>query len=49
LNASAILQARLNSYVDLYKAIGGGWISKEEKAAAEQAAAEQAQEQQNKK
>ena len=43
LNASATLQARLNSYVDLYKALGGGWISREEKTAAEQAAAEQAQ------
>lgn len=42
LNASATLQYRLNSYVSLYKAIGGGWISREEKAAAEQAAAEQA-------
>jgi multidrug efflux system outer membrane protein len=42
LNASATLQYRLNSYVSLYKAIGGGWISKEEKAAAEQAAAAQA-------
>ena len=49
LNASATLQNRLNSYVDLYKAIGGGWISKEEKAAAEQAAKEQAQQEQNKK
>lgn len=42
LNASATLQYRLNSYVDLYKTLGGGWISKEEKTAAEQAAAEQA-------
>ncbi len=41
LNASATLQYRLNSYVSLYKALGGGWISKEEKTAAEQAAAEQ--------
>jgi outer membrane protein, multidrug efflux system len=49
LNASATLNYRLNSYVDLYKAIGGGWISKEEKAAAEKAAAEQAQQEQNKK
>jgi multidrug efflux system outer membrane protein len=49
LNASSTLQYRLNSYVDLYKALGGGWISKEEKAAAEQAAAQQAQQQQNKK
>ena len=39
----ATLQARLNSYVDLYKALGGGWISAEEKKAAEQAAAEQNQ------
>jgi multidrug efflux system outer membrane protein len=36
LNASATLQYRLNAYVDLYKSLGGGWISKEEKAAAEQ-------------
>jgi multidrug efflux system outer membrane protein len=41
LNASATLQYRLNSYVDLYKALGGGWISPEEKTAAEQAATEQ--------
>jgi outer membrane protein, multidrug efflux system len=40
LNASAILQSRLNSYVYLYKVLGGGWISEEEKKAAEQAAAE---------
>jgi len=42
LNASATLQYRLNSYVDLYKTLGGGWISEEEKKAAEQAAAEHA-------
>lgn len=42
LNASATLQYRLNSYVNLYKTLGGGWISEEEKKAAEQAAAEQA-------
>lgn len=46
LNASATLQYRLNSYVNLYKALGGGWISEEEKAAAEQAAAEEAQQEQ---
>ena len=40
LNASATLQQRLNSYVDLYKVLGGGWVSKEEKTAAEQAAKE---------
>lgn len=40
LSASATLQYRLNSYVDLYKTLGGGWISKEEKTAAEQAAKE---------
>jgi multidrug efflux system outer membrane protein len=28
LNASSVLQERLNSYVYLYKALGGGWISK---------------------
>ncbi len=33
---------RLNSYVYLYKVLGGGWVSKEEKTAAEQAAAEEA-------
>jgi outer membrane protein, multidrug efflux system len=41
LNASATLQSRLNTYVYLYKALGGGWISEEEKKAAEQAAQEQ--------
>jgi len=40
LNASATLQYRLNSYIYLYKALGGGWISEEEKAAAEATAAE---------
>lgn len=40
LNASATLQARLNTYISLYKAIGGGWISREEKAAAQQAETE---------
>jgi outer membrane protein, multidrug efflux system len=39
LNASATLQSRLNSYVNLYKVLGGGWVSQEEKAAAEDAAA----------
>jgi outer membrane protein, multidrug efflux system len=39
LNASATLQYRLNSYVDLYKTLGGGWVSEEEKKAAEEAAA----------
>jgi multidrug efflux system outer membrane protein len=37
LNASSVLQQRLNSYVNLYKVLGGGWISKDEKTAAEQA------------
>jgi len=41
LNASEVLQSRLNSYVYLYKVLGGGWISEKEKAAAEQAAAEE--------
>lgn len=36
LNASSVLQGRLNSYVYLYKALGGGWVSEAEKAAAEQ-------------
>ena len=49
LNASATTQYRLNSYVYLYKVLGGGWISKEEKQAAEQAAAEQSQQDQQKK
>jgi multidrug efflux system outer membrane protein len=48
LNASATLQCRLNAYVGLFKALGGGWVSREEKAAAEQAAAEEAQKQQKK-
>lgn len=34
LNASQTLQQLLNSYVNLYKVLGGGWISQEEKAAA---------------
>jgi outer membrane protein, multidrug efflux system len=34
LNTSATLQSRLNSYVNLYKVLGGGWISEEEKKAA---------------
>jgi multidrug efflux system outer membrane protein len=37
LQASVTLQLRLNSYVALYKALGGGWISPEEKKAAEEA------------
>ncbi len=36
LNASLTLRELLSSYVNLYKALGGGWISKEEKAAATQ-------------
>lgn len=39
LNASSTLQYRLNSYVELYKVLGGGWVSEEEKKAAEEAAA----------
>jgi multidrug efflux system outer membrane protein len=35
LNASSVLQSRLNSYVYLYKVLGGGWISEEEEKAAE--------------
>jgi len=34
LNASQTLQQLLNSYVNLYKVLGGGWISQEEKEAA---------------
>ena len=34
LNASQTLRELLSSYVNLYKVLGGGWISKEEKAAA---------------
>lgn len=36
-NASEVLQLRLNSYVRLYKALGGGWASEEEKKAYEEA------------
>ncbi|MFO7615215.1 MAG: TolC family protein, partial [Bacteroidales bacterium] len=43
LNASATLQARLNAYVQLYKVLGGGWVSPGEKAAAEQAALKEAE------
>lgn len=32
LNASQTLRELLNAYVNLYKVLGGGWISKEEKA-----------------
>jgi len=35
LYASEVLQRKLNAYVQLYKALGGGWISSEEKQAAE--------------
>ncbi len=35
LGLSKTKQEYLNSYINLYKAIGGGWISKEEKAEAE--------------
>lgn len=41
LNASATMQNRLNTYIDLYKVLGGGWITPAEKAAAEQAANKQ--------
>jgi multidrug efflux system outer membrane protein len=39
LNASEVQQLYLNSFVNLYKALGGGWISEEERTAAEEAAA----------
>jgi multidrug efflux system outer membrane protein len=42
LEASAIRREQLLSYVYLYKALGGGWITPEEKAEAEAAAAEEA-------
>lgn len=43
LSASETYQQRLNSYVKLYKALGGGWISsEEEQAAKDQAAQDQA-------
>jgi outer membrane protein, multidrug efflux system len=42
LYASETTRYRLSSYVYLYKSLGGGWISPEEKQAAEQAAAEEA-------
>lgn len=48
LNASATIQYRLNAYVGLYKALGGGWITKEEKEEAERIAAEEAQKGQKK-
>lgn len=40
LQESEVLQKQINSYIKLYKALGGGWISAEE----EQAAMEEAQE-----
>jgi multidrug efflux system outer membrane protein len=46
LNASQVFQLWLNSYVYLYKSLGGGWISEEEKKAAEEAAKAQAEQQQ---
>ena len=44
LNASEVQQQYLRSYINLYKALGGGWISEEERNAAEQAALEAAEE-----
>jgi multidrug efflux system outer membrane protein len=35
LEASAVRRYLLSSYIYLYKALGGGWITPEEKAAAE--------------
>lgn len=46
LYASETMMYRLSSYVYLYKSLGGGWISPEEKQAAEQAAREEAARQQ---
>lgn len=43
LTSSQTFQLWLNSYVQLYKSLGGGWISREEKKAAEEAASEEAQ------
>ena len=37
LSYSQVYQEYLNSYVDLYRALGGGWITKEEKTRANQA------------
>lgn len=48
LNASAMMQSRLNAYVNLYKVLGGGWVSREEKTSAEQAEKEQAAKEQKK-
>ncbi|MEA3479300.1 MAG: efflux transporter outer membrane subunit, partial [Bacteroidota bacterium] len=41
LRASEVFKEQLNAYVKLYKALGGGWISEEEKQMAEEAEAEQ--------
>lgn len=43
LRASEVFMEQLNAYVKLYKALGGGWISEEEKKMAEEAEAEAAQ------
>jgi multidrug efflux system outer membrane protein len=47
LNASEVQQLYLNSFVNLYKALGGGWISIEERRAAEDAAVQAAEENSN--
>jgi len=41
LNYSSVRSDLLSSYIELYKALGGGWISEEEMQQAEAAAAEQ--------
>jgi multidrug efflux system outer membrane protein len=41
LDNSAVKGALLSSYIYLYKALGGGWITPEEEAAAEEAASEE--------
>lgn len=38
LSRSTTLRSKLNAYVLLYKALGGGWLSEEERSQAEQAA-----------
>lgn len=43
LEATAVIRNYFSAYIYLYKALGGGWITQEEKAAAEAAAAEEAE------
>ena len=43
LEATAVIRNYFSAYIYLYKALGGGWITQEEKAAAEAEAAEEAE------